>query len=160
MKRLLILAAAVMATVATPVLAQNAGQIARVRGGTSCPGCNLFQGDFGGLEARGLNLAGARLRQADLSLSVMNRTRFSNTDMRGNTRRPSGESAMPRATISGVSRRSMRSPSNQISPLSIGCSAMIAFSVLDLPAPLDPISETISPVPISSDTPFSARRPP
>ena len=82
MKRLLILAAAVMATVATPVLAQNTGQIARVRGGPSCPGCTLFQGDFGGLEARGLNLAGARLRQADLSLSVMNRTRFSNTDMR------------------------------------------------------------------------------
>ena len=50
--------------------------------GSSCPGCNLFQGDFSGLEARGLNLSGSRLRQADLSLSVMNRTRFFNTDMR------------------------------------------------------------------------------
>ena len=82
MKRLFVIAAVAAAPLATPVLAQNAGQIARVRGGTSCPSCNLFQGDFGGLEARGLNLAGARLRQADLSLSVMNRTRFSNTDMR------------------------------------------------------------------------------
>ena len=82
MKRLFVLAAVAVATLATPVLAQNAGQIARVRGGASCPGCNLFQGDFGGVEARGLNLSGARLRQADLSLSVMNRTRFSNTDMR------------------------------------------------------------------------------
>lgn len=70
------------AAAALPVAAQNAGQIARVRGGASCPGCNLFQGDFSGLQARGLNLNGARLRQADLSLSVMNRTRFSNADLR------------------------------------------------------------------------------
>ena len=70
------------ASTALPAFAQNAGQIARVRGGASCAGCNLFQGDFSGLSARGLNLNGARLRQANLSLSVMNRTRFSNTDMR------------------------------------------------------------------------------
>lgn len=67
---------------ALPASAQNAGQIARVRGGASCAGCNLFQGDFSGLQARGLNLSGARLRQADLSLAVMNRTRFSNGDLR------------------------------------------------------------------------------
>jgi uncharacterized protein YjbI with pentapeptide repeats len=67
---------------AMPASAQNAGQIARVRGGASCTGCNLFQGDFSGLEARGLNLSGSRLRQADLSLSVMNRTRFSGADLR------------------------------------------------------------------------------
>ena len=70
------------AAAALPATAQNAGQIARVRGGASCAGCNLFQGDFSGLEARGLNLSGARLRQANLSLSVMNRTRFSNADLR------------------------------------------------------------------------------
>ena len=73
---------AALLAVAAPALAQNAGQIASVQRGASCAGCNLFQGDFSGLEARGLNLAGSRLRQADLSLSVMNRTRFSNTDMR------------------------------------------------------------------------------
>ena len=82
MKRLLILAVAVAATVASPVLAQNAGQIARVRGGANCAGCNLFQGNFSGIEASGLNLSGARLRQSDLSLAVMNRTRFSNADLR------------------------------------------------------------------------------
>lgn len=65
-----------------PADAQNAGQIARVRGGASCPGCNLFQGDFSSLRARGVNLAGARLRQATLSLSVMNRARFANADLR------------------------------------------------------------------------------
>lgn len=82
MKRLLILAVALVATAASPVLAQNASQIARVRGGASCAGCNLFQGNFSGLEASGLNLNGARLRQSDLSLAVMNRTRFSNADLR------------------------------------------------------------------------------
>jgi len=77
-----VLALAALSTAAAPVAAQNAGQIARVRGGASCAGCNLFQGDFSGLQARGLNLSGARLRQADLSLSVMNRTRFNNADLR------------------------------------------------------------------------------
>lgn len=82
MKRLLIVAVALAATAASPVLAQNASQIARVRGGASCSGCNLFQGNFSGLEASGLNLSNARLRQSDLSLSVMNRTRFTNADLR------------------------------------------------------------------------------
>lgn len=81
MTRFALLAAALVLA-ATPVLAQNSGQIARVRGGASCSGCNLFQGDFSGLQARGLNLSGSRLRQADLSLSVMNRTRFTGADLR------------------------------------------------------------------------------
>ena len=83
MNRLAIaLIATLVAATALPAVAQNASQISRVRGGASCPGCNLFQGDFSGMEVRGLNLAGARLRQADLSLAVMNRTRFSRADMR------------------------------------------------------------------------------
>lgn len=80
-----ILTAAIVATIiagALPAAAQNAGQIARVRGGASCAGCNLFQAELSGLQARGLNLSRARLRQADLSLVVMNRTRFSNADLR------------------------------------------------------------------------------
>ncbi len=80
MKRLLISLAVLM--VAAPAQAQNAGQIARVRGGASCSGCNLFQAELSGLQARGLNLSRARLRQADLSLVVMNRTRFDNADLR------------------------------------------------------------------------------
>ena len=43
---------AALLAVAAPALAQNAGQIASVRRGASCAGCNLFQGDFSGLEAR------------------------------------------------------------------------------------------------------------
>jgi uncharacterized protein YjbI with pentapeptide repeats len=80
-KKALVLIAAI-AAVATPVLAQNAGQIASVRAGHDCRGCNLFQADLSGFEKRGLNLSGSRLRQADMSLAVMNRTRFANTDMR------------------------------------------------------------------------------
>ncbi|MBV9994193.1 MAG: pentapeptide repeat-containing protein [Caulobacteraceae bacterium] len=65
-----------------PAHAQNAGQIARARGGASCPGCNLFQADFSNLELKDRNFAGARLRQADLSAAVMNRTSFARGDLR------------------------------------------------------------------------------
>jgi uncharacterized protein YjbI with pentapeptide repeats len=78
----LALSALLAAAAVSPSMAQNASQIGRVRGGASCPGCNLFQGDFTAMEASGLNLSGARLRQADLSLAVMNRARFSNADLR------------------------------------------------------------------------------
>lgn len=67
---------------APPAVAQNASQIARVRGGASCPGCNLFQADLSGLTLRGLNLSRARLRQADLSTVVMNRVSFAGGDLR------------------------------------------------------------------------------
>ncbi|MCI3135662.1 pentapeptide repeat-containing protein [Phenylobacterium aquaticum] len=82
MKPLLI--ASLVASLALPAaaLAQNAGQIASARRGSSCPGCNLFQADFSGLELKGRNFTGARLRQADLSLAVMNRTSFARTDLR------------------------------------------------------------------------------
>lgn len=82
MKPALILAALLSLAVAAPALAQNPGQINRVRGGAGCSGCNLFQADFSGLERSGLNLSGARLRQADMSLATMNRTRFANADLR------------------------------------------------------------------------------
>lgn len=80
--KIALVAIAALTAAATPALAQNAGQIARVRGGASCAGCNLFQAELGGLEARGLDLSRARLRQADFSLAVMNRTRFNGADLR------------------------------------------------------------------------------
>ena len=54
---------AALVAIALPAAAQNAGQIARVRAGASCAGCNLFQAALSGLEANGLNLSGSRLRQ-------------------------------------------------------------------------------------------------
>ena len=81
MRRLL--AIAVLATtLAAPALAQDARQIARVKAGAPCPGCNLFQADFGSLSLKGRNLAGARLRQADLSASLAGRARFAGGDLR------------------------------------------------------------------------------
>ena len=79
MKRFLLVA---VLAAATPALAQNAGQISRAAAGASCPGCNLFQADFGNKELKARNFAGARLRQADLSAAIMNRTSFARADMR------------------------------------------------------------------------------
>jgi uncharacterized protein YjbI with pentapeptide repeats len=79
-----LLTASLILALALPAAAsaQNAGQIAQARRGQSCPGCNLFQADFAGLELKSRNFSGARLRQADLSLSVMNRTSFARADLR------------------------------------------------------------------------------
>ena len=82
MRRRLALAAAVLAALAGPAHAQNAGQIAHVKAGAACPRCNLFQADFANLNLKGRNLAGARLRQADLSAALAGRARFTGGDLR------------------------------------------------------------------------------
>ena len=81
MKPLVFLALAA-ALAAGPALAQNTGQISSARGGANCPGCNLFQADFAGLQAKNRNYGGARLRQANMSATVMNGTNFSGGDLR------------------------------------------------------------------------------
>lgn len=80
--RILPLAVATALLLSGPALAQNAGQIARVQAGASCPKCNLFQADLEGRTLKGLNLAGARLRQANLSAGIFNRTSFAGGDLR------------------------------------------------------------------------------
>lgn len=77
-----VLVAVIVAAMALPAAAQNAGQVASARGGASCGGCNLFQADLSGAVLKGRNFARARLRQADLSLGIFNRSRFSGADMR------------------------------------------------------------------------------
>jgi uncharacterized protein YjbI with pentapeptide repeats len=81
MRRLALVALALIAA-ASPVLAQNAAQIARARSGASCPRCNLFQADFSNLDLKGRSFAGARLRQADLSTSTLPHTDFAGADLR------------------------------------------------------------------------------
>ena len=76
--------------------------------------------------------------------------------MRGNIRRPSGDKAMPRATMSGGDIPSMRASPKTISPLLGGFNPMMARSVLVLPAPLLPTSETIWVGAISTLTPLTA----
>ncbi|PHS23852.1 MAG: hypothetical protein COA85_09180 [Robiginitomaculum sp.] len=67
---------------AMPVMAQNASQIEKIRnGGKTCPRCNLFQADFSYLNLPWRTLNGARLRQADLSLSTMDHSNFSAADL-------------------------------------------------------------------------------
>ena len=65
-----------------PAAAQNAVQIDRARGGSSCPHCNLFQADFSNKRLTGRNFAGSRLRQADFSAAVMNHSVFAGADLR------------------------------------------------------------------------------
>ena len=67
--------------IAVPAMAQNASQVASVKAGKACPGCNLFQADFDYEDISGKNLTGARIRQSDLSLSTADRTNFSRADL-------------------------------------------------------------------------------
>jgi uncharacterized protein YjbI with pentapeptide repeats len=49
---------------------------ARVRGGASCAGCDLFQIDLAYQTIIGRDFSGARIRQADLSVATADRVRF------------------------------------------------------------------------------------
>ncbi len=80
MKRLLSSAIA-LSLIAMPVLAQNASQIAAVKAGKSCKGCNLFQADFDYEDIGHRNLSGSRLRQSDMSLATADYTNFSGADL-------------------------------------------------------------------------------
>lgn len=49
---------------------------ARVRGGASCAGCDLFQIDLAYQAVSGRDFSRARIRQADLSVAIADRTSF------------------------------------------------------------------------------------
>ena len=63
---------------------------------------------------------------------------------------------MPRVTISCAGTRVMSSPSKTILPELAGVRPEIERSVVDLPAPLEPIRVTTSPSSTVSETPLSA----
>ena len=84
------------------------------------------------------------------------RSRFSDTVIRGKIRRPSGDWAIPRRTISSAAVRSIRLPSNVTCPWRGRSRPEIVRSVVDLPAPLDPMSVTISPGMTVIVSPFTA----
>jgi uncharacterized protein YjbI with pentapeptide repeats len=50
-------------------------------GEKACANCDLFQVDLSYQELEGRNLTGARLRQADLSLSTVDKSRFNGANM-------------------------------------------------------------------------------
>ena len=80
MKPILLVAA--LAALASPALAQNAGQIAQAKAGADCPGCNLFQADMSGVELKGRNYSRARLRQSDMTMAVLGQANFTGADLR------------------------------------------------------------------------------
>ncbi|MCY1533853.1 hypothetical protein D9M68_692020 [compost metagenome] len=83
-------------------------------------------------------------------------SRFSSTLMSGNTRRPSGAWAMPLLATKCADLRLMSWPRNRICPAAARGWPKIDISRVDLPAPLAPISATVSPSLTSSETFFSA----
>lgn len=87
--RILIALAAIFA-MGLSALAQTPEQNAATREATAqrlisgekvCTGCDIFQTDLSYQELADRDLSGARIRQADLSLSTFYRTRFTGADM-------------------------------------------------------------------------------
>ena len=80
MKSVVLIAALSLA--AFPAFAQNAAEVGRAQDGANCPHCNLFQADLSNKDLPGRDFGGARLRQADLSVSVFDHARFGGDDLR------------------------------------------------------------------------------
>lgn len=76
---------AVMATafaLLAPVsAAQSAADVAKATSGQSCIDCNLFQVDLSYKDIQGVSFAGARLRQSDLTIAVMDRVNFERANL-------------------------------------------------------------------------------
>src|SRR5829696_6407238 len=76
--------------------------------------------------------------------------------MRWKQRRPSGDCEIPSRTISCAGIVEISSPRNLIEPVRGGVRPEIERNVVDLPAPLEPISVTTSPSSTLSVMPLSA----
>ena len=76
--------------------------------------------------------------------------------MRGKMRRPSGEWAIPMSATSWPARVWISCPAKRIVPSFGGTMPEMERSVVDLPAPLEPMSVTISPSRTSIVMPLSA----
>src|SRR5207302_8458520 len=79
-------------------------------------------------------------------------SRFSRTVRAGNTRRPSGTSAMPASVRLCAGMRVTSVPAKRIFPRRGSIAPATPRSVVLLPAPLAPISATISPAATSKET--------
>jgi hypothetical protein len=76
--------------------------------------------------------------------------------MRGKQCLPSGDCEIPSRTTSCGAVSLISSPANRMEPCAGGVSPEMERSVVDLPAPFEPISVTISPSSTVIDTPLSA----
>lgn len=62
-------------------LSRQATARSLIDGAKACTGCDVFQTDLSYQELTDRDLSGARIRQADLSLSTFDRTKFTGADM-------------------------------------------------------------------------------
>src|SRR5579859_1465106 len=81
--------------------------------------------------------------------------RFSSTVSPGKIRRPSGQWARPEPTICSMAEFWICSPFQEIVPAVGRTSPEMVLSVVVLPAPLPPISATISPISTPNEMPLS-----
>ena len=87
-------------------------------------------------------------------------SRFSSTVSEANRRRPSGTSAMPRPTISKAGNAPISRPSNCTADAGRGNRPATALRNVVLPAPLAPITATVSPAASEKVMPWSAWKSP
>ena len=83
-------------------------------------------------------------------------SRFSWTVICKKIRRPSGTKARPLATTLWLGTLARLSPKNEMEPVLLRNRPDTAFSVVDFPAPLAPISVTTSPSCTSKEMPLMA----
>src|SRR5260370_16901908 len=88
------------------------------------------------------------------------RRRLSSTLKGAKTRRPSGTSATPHATMAWLFSSTRFFPFSKISPARRGIVPVIAASSVDLPAPFGPSSPTVSPCSTRVLTPCRTPAPP
>ena len=79
--------------------------------------------------------------------------RFSATERKGNTWRPSGASTTPARATSSASSRAIDRPWYSTEPLNGSTTPAMVLSRVDLPAPLAPSTVTMRPAATSIDTP-------
>jgi len=80
LKQILTLAVIASFTVA-PAMAQSESDIAKVRDGQSCQGCNLFQAELTFQDAEKIDLSQARLRQSNLALTTFDDVNLSGANL-------------------------------------------------------------------------------
>lgn len=68
-------------TPAQNAIAREATAQRLINGEKACTGCDIFQVDLSYQELTDRDLSGARIRQADLSLTTVDRTKFTGADM-------------------------------------------------------------------------------
>ena len=76
-----LVASGLLTLLALPAAAQNASEIARAQSGQDCRGCNLFQVDLAYQDHPGINLAGSRMIQANMSLATLDRAKLAGANL-------------------------------------------------------------------------------